>query len=121
MLYNRTAINDLGTMASSRVRIHRNKISENVKSNFDPNSDFAISFFNAHIAVAVLNFFGMENSTSRPTVRVPPPMMSNDERLEWTKTQMKEFVSTFVTNDMAAYIASAGKQHFFSYFSAMNL
>ena len=59
-------------MKSEQTRIGRTSVDSDVRKAYDADKDFIVSFVDAYIVEAVLEFFGMEDVHSAPTKHAPP-------------------------------------------------
>ena len=95
-LYKDHSSNSPGTMKNEQIRIKRTNIDPDVRKVYDQDSDFFVSFVDAYIVVALLEFFGMEDVHSPPTKHIPPQDATPDAMKRWTKATMNTFVKEIV-------------------------
>ncbi|XP_070581644.1 uncharacterized protein [Ptychodera flava] len=97
VLYRDGSVLELGTMHSEQKRIMRRNVNEDVKNAYDADENFTVSFIDAYIVEALLEFFGMENVNSIPTKNVPPSTLcSREECRDWMEATMFKLIDKFV-------------------------
>ncbi|XP_006814411.1 uncharacterized protein LOC102801398 [Saccoglossus kowalevskii] len=97
ILYKEDSIQEMGTMRAEQQRIMRRSVKADVKNAYEADADFAISFTDAYITEALLEFFGMEDVNDIQTRNVPPPnLASADDRREWMYTTFMKLIDQFV-------------------------
>ena len=95
-MYNTNSDAELGTMKCSQERIMRHSVNKDVKQHYDADKDFFISFFNAYIIEAAIEFFGLEMRNSIPTKHTPPPFVSREESLSWLQNTLGSLIDEMV-------------------------
>ncbi len=97
-LYTKQSSGSVGSMYTTAVRLNRKEVNGDVKAKYDAHRDYAVSFTDAHIVEAALQFFGMESVLSSPTLHWQSNT-SGEEKLQWTKSTIGEFVDAYVLNE----------------------
>jgi hypothetical protein len=96
-LYKSDSAMDMGTMKCEENRILRTNVNENVNDHYDADKDFIISFVDAYIVTAVVEFFGMEDVHSAPTVNCPPQQWPSEyEKRVWMTRVFGQLVDRMV-------------------------
>ncbi|KAH3840335.1 hypothetical protein DPMN_113782 [Dreissena polymorpha] len=84
-------------MKYEATRIFRTSVNENVNENYDADKDFIVSYVDAYIVEAVLDYFGMDDPLSSPTRHCPPSQpQTKDEKQSWAMMEFCEIVKTYV-------------------------
>jgi hypothetical protein len=88
-----------GTLAAEKVRLSRDNVHIDVKNHYEACKDLAISFVNSYIVEALCEFFGMDNAGSVPKkIKLPAKNGSAQQKQEWVKLHIGNFVDTMITN-----------------------
>lgn len=95
-LYSDVSEHSLGSMKSEKTRIKRTNVDPDVRKAYDADKDFFVSFVDAYIVEALLEYFGMDSVYSAPTKHIPPPDAMPEEMLEWSKVTMSNFLKEMV-------------------------
>ncbi len=103
-LYNKASGTSSCSMFAAKVNLNRNSVTEDVKSNFDACRDFAVSFCNAYVVDAALDFFGMDDTLSTPSLHRPYQFDSEAEQFAWSRDVIGRLVDKFVLNGFRAYL-----------------
>ncbi len=96
-LYKDDSTDQVGTMKAEAIRISRSNVDSDVRKAYDADRDFVLSFVDAYIVEAVLEYFGMEDVYSYPT-RHPLPSDQQDDcaMKEWFSKHFKGLVEEMV-------------------------
>ena len=109
-LYSADSGQDLGTMKSLQDRIQRTNVKLPVKDHYDHDKDFAISFVDAYIVEAILDYFGMDDINSNPKRNFLPEMDDWDGKKEWFKKHFISIVDSYVLPHASESMASSESQ-----------
>ncbi|KAH3694232.1 hypothetical protein DPMN_081672 [Dreissena polymorpha] len=96
-LYNENSTGELGTMKCEATRIFRTSVNENVNENYDADKDFIVSYVDAYIVEAVMDYFGMDDPLSSPTRHCPlSQTQTKAEKQSWVMIEFCEIVKNYV-------------------------
>ena len=95
-LWKKDSEREIGTMRAECERIFRHFVSPDVMTAYDSDKEFLNSFVNAYVVEAAMDFFGLEDRNSFPTVHKPPNFENDYEIKEWVQTTLGKFVDTYV-------------------------
>jgi len=89
-LFDAKSSREIGTMKAEQVRIQRTTVSADVSNTYTADKEFFISFVNAYIVEAILQYFDMDDTLSSPRVKTLPD--SPNERLTWTREHFRRII-----------------------------
>ena len=87
-----------GTLKQLQNLINRSNVPKLVKNNYAAARKFFSVVFEAHVIVAAMQYFGMNERTDAPTKNAPPASLttaSSDEKKRYIKSVFGKFVNTF--------------------------
>ncbi|XP_070532786.1 uncharacterized protein [Ptychodera flava] len=97
VLYKENSVQEIGTMRSEQQRILRRTVTAEVQRDYDADAEFAISFIDAYITEALMEYFGLETTNSTPTRNRPPPDLVNaDDCRMWMNSTFLDLIDQFV-------------------------
>jgi hypothetical protein len=88
-----------GTLFATAIRINRKNFNGDVTSHFDTHKDFTVSFIDAHIVEAAMEFFAIDTTMSSPTRHWQHGMNEEEKRL-WATSVVGQFVDEYVLDEV---------------------
>ncbi|CAC5417451.1 unnamed protein product [Mytilus coruscus] len=95
-LFDKSSIQEVGTMMCEIGRIKRTNFKEDVNSAYDADRDFIVSFTDAHIIEMVLEYFGMETIHSNQTRHIPPEFITDEEKKTWVYLTIGDLLDEYL-------------------------
>ena len=88
----------LGTMKSQKIRLHRHQVKPDVKTAYDIGKEFFITFSNAYIIEAVMNYFNLTDVMSVPDEsKYEYPVEKTLESMQkWAENHFNNIVHRYV-------------------------
>ena len=93
-LFSANSVREMGTMKAMQTRIQRSTVNPNVSEAYSADKDFFISVTDAYIVEAVLQYFEMEDTLSRPAKLTPPD--AKEDFVDWANFHFSKIVEKYV-------------------------
>ena len=99
-LYSTGSSGDIGTLKFMQERLSRSSVNADVSKAYDADKDFLMAVTDIYLAEAVMEHFGLDSYTSKPSKNVLPEGLTSEAKCKWLLNEIKSMLTSLQLFDI---------------------